>query len=238
MSAWQLIEAVKADNMATVKELIGSGVDINQQDEHGWTPLNWAAGRGNLELVALLVESGADVFKGGRDLRTPSLIALAAGHAEVVRFLRQAEDQVEAEKPSRPQRKYCKAYHLRDFRQFPGWTESQINWKEKRDNGQAGNRESEPQAFSDDDIVFLHQDYTVTQSMWHNENVIFNQVTPEWKEFCATRLKFKVPDDLDLIVSVKSATNDESSSLPPSQAGPHAAGMNEAVVVLPAEAGR
>jgi hypothetical protein len=37
--------------------------------------------------------------------------------------------------------------------------------------------------------------------MWHGENVIFNQVTTEWKEFCAVALKFKAPEDLDLIVA-------------------------------------
>jgi hypothetical protein len=32
--------------------------------------------------------------------------------------------------------------------------------------------------------------------------VIFDQVTPQWKEFCASVLGFKVPDDFDLIVPV------------------------------------
>jgi hypothetical protein len=206
MSELQLIEAVKAEDAATVKELIESGVDINQQDEQGWTPLNWAAGKGNLALVNLLVENGADVFKVGRDLRMPYMIALAAGHVDVVKFLRQAEDLVAGEKPSRPERKYCKAYHLEDLRQFPDWVESKINWTET-DPGDAGNTSHGGQGFFDDTIVFLHQDYTVTQSMWHNENVIFNQVTPAWKGFCATALKFKVPDDLDFIVAAKSAAN-------------------------------
>ena len=49
--------------------------------------------------------------------------------------------------------------------------------------------------------MFLHEDYTVTESMWHNENVIFNQVTPEWKQFCTNQLRFRIPDDLDLIDS-------------------------------------
>ena len=32
-----------------------------------------------------------------------------------------------------------------------------------------------------------------------DENVIFNEVTPQWKEFCTGELEFRVPDDLDLI---------------------------------------
>jgi hypothetical protein len=39
--------------------------------------------------------------------------------------------------------------------------------------------------------------------MWHDENVIFNHVTDEWKRFCTETLGFKVLDDLDLIVSPK-----------------------------------
>ena len=197
MSDVQLIEAVKAGNLTAVRDLIESGVDLNQQDEQGWTPLNWAAGKGDLPLVKLLIEKGADVFRVGRDQRTPYLIALAAGYDEVVKLLRAAEEKVGGGKNSRPKRDYCRAYVLSDLRQFPGWTESRINWKENSDNGDAG---SDSQALSDNDIVFLHDDSTVTQSMWRNRNIIFNQVSPEWQEFCANTLNFKVPDDLDLIV--------------------------------------
>jgi hypothetical protein len=200
MNGLRLVEEIKAGNVAYVKELIESGADVNWQDEQGWTPLNWAAGIGNLEMVKLLVSRSADVFKVGRDQRTPYLIALAAGHVEVVKFLRHAEDEAGGEKPARPERKYCKAYYLRDFRQFANWVESKINWKdEKPQSSEDG--EGKDQSPPDEEIAFLHQDYTVTQSMWHGENVIFDQVTAEWKGFCASALKFKAPDDLDLIVA-------------------------------------
>jgi hypothetical protein len=39
--------------------------------------------------------------------------------------------------------------------------------------------------------------------MWPGENVIFNQNTPEWREFCSQQLQFKVPDDFDLIASTQ-----------------------------------
>jgi len=194
-----LIDAVRGGEVNTVKELIDGGADVNQPGEQGWTPLNWAAGKGNLDLVTLLVENGADVFKVGRDQRTPQMIALAAGRAEVVRYLRDAEDRVEGDKPVRQPRKYCKAYHVKDFRQFAGWSESRINWKKSAD---------EAEEFGDDDVVFLHEDYTVTLSIWSNENVIFNNVTPEWQDFCNTSLGFKVPDDLDLIVAANAANGD------------------------------
>ncbi|HZS44120.1 MAG TPA: ankyrin repeat domain-containing protein [Blastocatellia bacterium] len=201
-----LIEAVKSGQLSEIRQLIESGADVNQPGEQGWTPLNWAAGRGDLEAVRLLVENGADIFKVGRDQRTPYLIALAAGHAEVVIYLRKAEDNVEGDKPVRPERKYCKAYYLKDLRQFPNWSESRINWKEKKQTGKTADRRNESPVSPDKEIAFLHQDYTVTQSMWHDESIIFNEVTSEWKEFCTSVLKFRVPDDLDLIVSAKSAS--------------------------------
>lgn len=191
-----LIEAVRSGEASKVKDLINSGADVNQPGEQGWTPLNWAAGKGYLEITTLLVENGADVFKTGRDQRTPYMIALAAGHAGVVQFLGQAEDSVKGEKPGRLQRVYCKAYHVQDFRRFADWKESRINWKTTDDADKGADAE-----FADDDIFFIHQDYVVTESIWANENVIFNNVTPEWQDFCHSVLGFKVPDDLDLIVS-------------------------------------
>jgi hypothetical protein len=192
-----LIDAVKAGNVPVVQNLISSGADVNCGDEQGWTPLNFAAGKGDLPMVKLLVESGADVFKVGRDLRTPYMIALAAGRVSVVKYLREVEADYPGEKPDYPERKYCKAYHLNDLRAYPGWSESRINWNEKKDGG----GDDSEGAFADDKIVFIHQDFTVTESMWHGENVIFSGGDPSWKSFCADALGFKVPDDIDLIVA-------------------------------------
>src|SRR5262249_40465056 len=139
MSDLGLIEAVKAVDYAKAQKLIEDGADVNQQEEQGWTPLNFAAGKGNLPLVKLLVGKGADVFKVGRDMRTPYMIALAAGRVSVVKYLREVEDAVPGEKPQRPERQYCKAYHLGDLRKYPAWKESRINWKEKKADGNGGN---------------------------------------------------------------------------------------------------
>lgn len=206
MSELQLLEAVKAENLEAARASLEAGADVNQTDEQGWTPLNWAAGRGNGALVSLLVEKGADVFKVGRDLRTPYMIALAAGHADVARFLRQAEDGAEGEKPVRPERPYCKVYHLGELRSFPGWSENEIDWTGDGANGASSNGGSTHAAPSDEEVVFLHHDFTVTRSMWRGEDVIFDQVTPEWQQFCAETLNFKVPDELDLIVPAEAAS--------------------------------
>ena len=191
MSQVELIEAIKSGNAASVKELIENGVQLDQQDKQGWTPLNWAAGSGQLEIVDLLLQHGADPLAVGRDLRTPQMIALAAGHAEVVKRLREAEAKAGTSESS--ERKYCTAYHLGDLRRYSAWSENKFASEDKSaENGGT-------QAPGDDEVVFLHQDYTVTKSMWAGEDVIFDNVTDQWKEFCVTQLHFSVPDSLDLI---------------------------------------
>jgi hypothetical protein len=78
-------------------------------------------------------------------------------------------------------RKYCKAYHLRDFRQFSGWEEK---------------RAENDQELSDDTIVYLWDDFTVVKSPIQKEGILFEQVTPAWQEFCTQVLKFEIPEDL------------------------------------------
>jgi hypothetical protein len=193
MSEMELVEAIKSGNREAVKELLESGAELNRQDKHGWTALNWAAGKGDLEMIELLLRHGADPFEVGRDLRTPQMIALAAGHVEAVKLLRQAEAQTKG--AGQPERKYAAAYTLGEFRRYPAWADN------KNGGGEASAEASGEQAqgLVDDDVVFLHQDYKVTKSIWPDEDVIFDRVTDQWKDYCRSELQFAVPDDLDLI---------------------------------------
>jgi hypothetical protein len=184
----ELIEAVKSGNSEEVKELIESGAEINQEDKQGWTPLSWAAARGNLAVVELLLQNSADPLRVGNDLRTAQMIALAAGHAEVVKRLRQAEAEANGGQAEETERKYCTAYRLGDLRRYFAWTENKLNAQT-----------DEPKELADTDVVFLHQDYKVTRSMWADEDVIFEKVTDQWKDFCTTELRFVIPDSLDLV---------------------------------------
>jgi len=200
MSQMEFIEAIKSGNQASVQQMIQAGADLKQQDKQGWTPLNWAAGSGHLEIVELLLEHGADPLAVGRDLRTPQLIALAAGHAEVVKRLREAEAAAGASQSL--DRKYCKAYHLGELRRYSAWAENKPaagNGSKEAAATNPNDQNGDSQARADNDVVFLHQDYTVTNSMWAGEDVIFDQVTEQWKEFCNNELRFTVPDSLDLI---------------------------------------
>ena len=77
--------------------------------------------------------------------------------------------------------KYCKAYRLQDLRQFSDWTEA---------------RGEEEKALTDDTICYLWDDFTVVKSPVQEQGVLFDTVTPEWKDFCVITLHFEIPEDL------------------------------------------
>jgi hypothetical protein len=83
--------------------------------------------------------------------------------------------------------KYCKAYPLRQLRQFPGWSEKAENARRiKREVG--GEIVEEARELTDEDYVYLQRNFTVTDGIFVDENIIFSDVTPEWIEFCQTVL--------------------------------------------------
>lgn len=206
MSEMELVEAVRSGDRESVSELIAGGADVNQQDKQGWTPLNWAAGKGDLEMIQLLLRHGARPTEVGRDLRTPAMIALAAGQAEAVRALRQAEAQGNGGGAGRPEREYFASYHLGELRRYPAWAENRPDGRDG--NPGATNGQPHDGALPDEEVVFLHQDYIVTKSIWRDEDVIFNDVTEQWKDYCRNELQFAVPDDLDLIARPAEAPTD------------------------------
>lgn len=79
--------------------------------------------------------------------------------------------------------KYCKAYPLYRLRQFPGWIEKAENAKKirKEVNGEIV---EETRPLTDEDYVYVQKNYTVTDGIFVDENIIFSDVTPEWIEFC------------------------------------------------------
>lgn len=190
MSETKVIEAAKDGDRDTLETLLDGGADINEQDEeHGWTALCWASGAGDVETVKLLLEKGADVTLTGRDNRTPLMIAKAADRKEVAKILTEKEKELGVWEDPRETQPYCKAYYLKDLRQFDDWSEIATEPLVEEDE------DEEPRPAQDDDIVYIHQDFTVTESMWHGEDVIVDEVTPEWKTFCESKLEFAIPED-------------------------------------------
>jgi hypothetical protein len=69
--------------------------------------------------------------------------------------------------------RYLKAYPIERLREFPGWSAA----------NDAGDRP----------YVYLQENYTVTQGIFLDEDIVFDRVTPEWTSFCQERLGFQTP---------------------------------------------
>ncbi len=77
----------------TVELLLQNGADPNAADKSEvWTPLMFAAGEGQMEVVRVLLRHGAGPGLVDGDGDTAAEHALTKGHEEVARALRQAAD--------------------------------------------------------------------------------------------------------------------------------------------------
>ena len=70
-----------------VQELLEGGANPNEQDEHGWTALHYAAEDGVPEAVKALIDARADVEATNVDGAVPLHHAAFAGHLDVVNVL-------------------------------------------------------------------------------------------------------------------------------------------------------
>jgi hypothetical protein len=79
--------------------------------------------------------------------------------------------------------KYCKSYKLSQLRQFPDWIEQAENARKIRTEVD-GETVEVIRELRDDDYVYLHENFTVADGIFIDENIIFSDVTPKWTEFC------------------------------------------------------
>lgn len=87
-----LIDYVKLGNITKVQELIVSGVNLNHQDEYGYTALIWAASYSKPDMVKLLLEAGADDEITDVDKHNALYWANYYGHPEVIELLNKSLD--------------------------------------------------------------------------------------------------------------------------------------------------
>ena len=83
--------------------------------------------------------------------------------------------------------RYSKAYPLGQLRKFSGWTEKPENARVIRREVD-GEIVEEARGLTDEDYVYVQRNFTVTDGIFVDENIIFGDVTPEWIEFCRTVL--------------------------------------------------
>ena len=86
--------------------------------------------------------------------------------------------------------KNCRAYPLSRLRQFPGWTQNPENTRLVTTEID-GDIVEAPRQLTDEDYVYLQANFTVTDGIFIDENVIFDAVTPEWIAFCRNVLGYE-----------------------------------------------
>src|SRR5687767_11061581 len=84
--------AAFADRPIDIFELlISANADVNITNNMGWSPLHAAAGNGNTALVTKLVEAGANLNAGNKELNTPLHLAVYGFRKETVEVLLKAK---------------------------------------------------------------------------------------------------------------------------------------------------
>lgn len=80
-------EALGSGNVAVVKKYLDNGVGVNEQF-FAWSALHISANKGQLEVVKLLVERGADLnYRHPITKMTPLAMAAVDGYTEIVTYL-------------------------------------------------------------------------------------------------------------------------------------------------------
>jgi len=83
-----IFEAVNRGDSACVDRFLASnGALVNSEHDRGWTPLHWAALRGRLAAVDILLAAGADVNARAEDCMTPLQKAADCGQKDAVERL-------------------------------------------------------------------------------------------------------------------------------------------------------
>ena len=86
--AWE--DAVTRGDVATVRQMLRAGADVDALDRHGQTALMRAAHRGSRAMVEALVAAGADLDVTAKYNLSALMLAITAGHVEVARVLARA----------------------------------------------------------------------------------------------------------------------------------------------------
>jgi len=82
-----LVDAVRRRDVERIREALAAGARVEAMTRHGESVLFVAAQRGFADIVAVLIEAGADVRFRHKIYGSPLTQASAAGHTEIVRQL-------------------------------------------------------------------------------------------------------------------------------------------------------
>src|SRR5512135_818890 len=92
-----LFYAIEKDNLVYAQKVLSMNFDPNLLGDTGYSPLQYAALRGNAQMVELLVRNGANVTMLSRDGESAVELALKMGHSEAADILKKARQELLAQ---------------------------------------------------------------------------------------------------------------------------------------------
>jgi len=85
-----LFYGIEKNNLVYAQKVLSMNFDPNMHHDNGYTPLAYAAMKGSLPMIELLLRNGADPVQVTKEGDTPVELALRMGHAEVADALKRA----------------------------------------------------------------------------------------------------------------------------------------------------
>jgi len=85
-----LFYGIEKNNLVYAQKVLSMNFDANVHHENGYTPLAYAAMKGSVPMIDLLLRNGADPTQLTKEGDTPVELALRMGHAEAADLLKRA----------------------------------------------------------------------------------------------------------------------------------------------------
>ena len=85
--------AIEKDNLVYAQKVLSMNFDPNLLSDNGYTPLQYAAMRGNAQMVELLIRNGANVGTLSKEGESAMELALKMNHAEAAEVLKKARQE-------------------------------------------------------------------------------------------------------------------------------------------------
>jgi hypothetical protein len=92
-----LFYAIEKNNLVYAQKVLSMNFDPDLQHDNGYTPLAYAAMKGSVPMVELLLRNGASAALTTREGDTPVELALRFGHADAADLLKRARQSVAPE---------------------------------------------------------------------------------------------------------------------------------------------
>jgi ankyrin repeat protein len=89
--------AIEKDNLVYAQKVLAMGFDPNVLSENGYTPLQYAAMRGDPQMVELFLRNGASVNMLSKDGESAVELALKMDHGEAAEMLKNARQELLAQ---------------------------------------------------------------------------------------------------------------------------------------------